>query len=266
MRRPEPLRIGLAAVYSTEVYKAPDRVRTIGRLIFDDRWPRPFTKWHVQPLGGTVDIRAGRLPQDPLIEVESSLSASTTHWVELSTPGDAWHDVSVDAGTTLDLAARVCPFRLMASLRLDKLKNPASDVARWVTLAHELVSAVGARNGTITVAASGDVIPDIARPHRPDPNDHLRIIGGGGVEGESRENLGGKYARYPRWGTYLHPEHVAAIGGRDQIARVVEPALFEEVGDLLYVQLTARIEDAWTPMMWEKRLRFRQLMQPILVR
>ena len=58
---------------------------------------------------------------------------------------------------------------------------------------------------------------------------------------------------------------MAAIGGRERIAREVEPALFEEVGDLLYIQLTGGIEDAWTPMMWEKRLKLRQLMQPILV-
>lgn len=156
MKKPEPLRIGLAAVYATEVYKDPERVKRIARLIFDERWPRPFSKWQVQPIGGTVDIRAGQLPENPLGEVEGSLSASTTHWVDLKTPGEAWHDVSVEGGTTGDLFPHVCPFRLMASLRLDKLKDPIRDVARWVTLAHELVSAVGARNGTLTVAVSGE--------------------------------------------------------------------------------------------------------------
>jgi len=267
MRKPAPLRIGLAALYGTELYRDPERVKRIARLLLDDRWPRPFSKWHVQPLGGTVDIVAGRLPPNPLAAIEAALSASTTHWVDLKSPGDVWHAVLVETGTTRDLHRQhFCPLQATASLALDKLKDPSRDVARWVPLAHELVEATGARNATITVAPSVDVILDISSPYVPDPNDHVRILGDIAQDFEARSNLGGKYARYPRWGTYLHPEHVAAIGGRDQIARVVDPALFEEVGDLLYVQLTASIEDAWTPMMWEKRLKFRQLMQPILVR
>ncbi len=59
--------------------------------------------------------------------------------------------------------------------------------------------------------------------------------------------------------------HVDAIGGRDRIQKEVQPALMEQIGDLLYIQLTAWIDDAWTPEMWNKRLKLRQLMEPILV-
>ena len=261
-KRPERIWIGLAAVHARELCKDTERAKRIARLIFDERWPRAFSKWHVQPFGGTgLDVIAGRLPPNPLQEVEAKLSASTTHWVDLQTPGEAWHCVSIQPGATEDPR----PAQSHASLALEKLKDPPGDVSRWVPLAHDLVLALGARNATITVAPSGDVISDVWNTYVPAPNNHLCIMGDVARNHEARLHLGTKYARYPRWGTYLHPEHVAAIGGREQIAREVEPVVFEEVGDLLYIQLTAGIEDAWTPLMWEKRLKLRELMQPILV-
>jgi len=266
MKKNEPLRVGLAAHYGTELYKDAERVARTARLMLDDRWPQRFTKWQVHPVTGTVEGRRGKLPPEPLDQVAGALADSTTNWVELKTPGPEWHDVSIKAGTERDLyPTHVCPFRAMASINVDKLPAPRTDVYRWVTLAHDLVSTVGARNATITVAPSGDVILDQSIPYLPDPNDDLLIMGGGPALGDAQRNVGGKYARYPRWGTYLHAEHVAAIGGRDRIAREVEPALFEQLDDLLYIQLTAGIDDAWTPAMWAKRLKLRKLMESILV-
>lgn len=266
MKKPEPLRVGLGASYGTELYRDPERVARVARLMLDERWPRRFSKWQVHTHASTSEGRRGRIPADTLAQITSALADSATVWVDLKTPGQNWDNVCVQAGTDRALyRSYACPFRLEASIEPVNLTDTNAVVRRWVSLAHDLVSAVGARNGTITVASSGDVILDQSLPYLPDPDDHLRIMGGGTSGGESRKKLGDTLARYPRWGTYLHPEHVAAIGGRERIAREVEPALLEPVDDLLYIQLTADFADAHTPAMWEKRLKLRKLMAPILV-
>lgn len=266
MKKPEPIGVALGANYGTELYRDPQRVARAARLMLDERWPRRFSKWQVHTHASTIEGRRGRIPVDALAQITAALADSPTVWVDLKTPGRDWDNVSVDAGTERDLYRDyTCPFRVMASITIVNLPDPNTAVRRWVTLAHDLVSTVGARNGTITVGPSGDVILDQGIPYLPDPNDHLNILGGGPSVSDRRSQLGGMYARYPRWGTYLHPEHVAAIGGRDRIAREVEPALFEQVDDLLYIQLTADFEDAYTPAMWAKRLKLRKLMEPILV-
>jgi len=266
MKQQEPLGVGLGADYGTELYRDPDRVARAARLMLDERWPHRFSKWQVHTHPSAMEGPRGRLPADALTQIAAALADSGTVWVDLKTPGRDWDNVCVDAGTKRELYREyTCPFRVMASITIVKLPDPNAVVRRWVTLAHDLVCTVGARNGTITVGPISDVIRDESIPYLPDPNDHLRIMGGGASVSDRRPLVGDKYSRYPRWGTYLHPEHVAAIGGRDRIAREVEPALFEQVDDLLYIQLTENFDEAHTPAMWEKRLKLRKLMEPILV-
>lgn len=266
-KKPEPLRVGLIADFGKELKATPSGVERVAELMFDERWPRRFTKWQVHAESHLQNAgRRGRLPAEALAEVTAALGDFSTLWVDLKTSGPESDSVYVDTGKNLYLHRDyACPLRMWASIRIEKMQDPNAQVRRWVTLAHDFVSSVRARNGTISVGPSSDVVTDLGVPRLPDPNDHLRITGGGVAAGETRKQLGGKYSRYPRWGTYLHPEHVAAIGGRDRIAREVEPALFEQVDDLLYIQLTADFEDANTPVMWEKRLKLRKLMEPILV-
>jgi len=77
--------------------------------------------------------------------------------------------------------------------------------------------------------------------------------------------IGRTYARHPRWGTYLHDAHLAAIGGLDRIRAEVDPARIDRVGELTYIQLTGSIDTALTPAAGDKRRRLAQLMAPILV-
>ena len=134
------------------------------------------------------------------------------------------------------------PFHALSSRTDTKVTARRADVYRWVTLAHDLVSTVGGRNATITVGPSGDVIMDQSIPYLPDPKDDLRIMGGGPALGDAQRTVGGKYARYPRGGTYLNAEHVAASGGRHRVVRDVRPAAVRRGGCVRVDEATAGIE------------------------
>jgi hypothetical protein len=264
-KQPDPIRVGLGANYGREFHGDPERIARAAALMLDERWPRRFTSWQVHGESSSNEGRRGKLPAGASAEVTKALADGGTVWVELKTRGAHADNVFVDTGKNRSLSRDyACPLRLTASIAVEKMPDPNATVRRWVSLAHDLVSTVGARNGTITIGPSGDVMDDQWSPHLPDPKDHLRILGGGLYRGDAQRGVGGRYSRYPRWGTYLHPEHVAAIGGRDRIAREVEPALLEQVDDLLYIQLTESFDEAHTPAMWEKRLKLRKLMEPIL--
>ncbi len=75
--------------------------------------------------------------------------------------------------------------------------------------------------------------------------------------------LGHTYVRRPRWGTYLKPAHVAAIGGRERILDVVQPAVTREVGELFYVQLTATVSGATNDVAKRRYRAFAELLAPI---
>jgi hypothetical protein len=75
--------------------------------------------------------------------------------------------------------------------------------------------------------------------------------------------LGDKYVRRPRWGTYLRPAHVAAIGGRDRILAVVKPPVVRDIGDLLYIQLSERVSEATSDQAKARYRAFVELVAPI---
>lgn len=81
----------------------------------------------------------------------------------------------------------------------------------------------------------------------------------------ARELLGDRYVRFPGWATFLRRAHVDAVGGREKLLAIVKPPVVHDVGDLLYVQLSASIEDALAPETEARRQALIALLQPIIV-
>jgi len=76
--------------------------------------------------------------------------------------------------------------------------------------------------------------------------------------------LGDTYVRAPRWGTYLSPRHLDAVGGRAKVIAEVQPASVREIGQLTYFQLSERVEDALSSATEAKRAKFEALVAPLL--
>jgi hypothetical protein len=254
------LAVGVHAMFATEIDVDP-----IVRLLVDPRWP-----WQPQllragsiPGGARTPQIKGKIPRAALAgALTTALAAPTTGSIYLScsrleASNHAW--LSLHTGRDrIDKAD--CPFDLRAYARV-----PSQGAGEWLELVHELVAAVGSRNGVVDADRDeGRLHVEISlttasldgRPVHPD-------AAGIGHLSAQRFFLGGAKIRPPRWGTYLAPPHVAAAGGRARIAEVVAPAVLRDVGELLYVQLSGEPDSANAPETDAKRRAFAQLLAAI---
>ena len=160
------------------------------------------------------------------------------------------------------------PFELRAFCRAEDLPE-GTTIDAWIPVLHGLSEAVGAVHGVVVADEEAIVHDEIALIVTTNDGTHVnprwaevdRISG----SGAARHGLGAQFIRHPRWGTYLRPEHVAAIGGREQIEAVVQPAAMREVGRLLYVQVTASSETALSQESVARQRAFAELASKILV-
>jgi hypothetical protein len=106
----------------------------------------------------------------------------------------------------------------------------------FLALIHEILDVVGAENAVIGAWPTRDyAICDVSflRMVLDTPKGDINL----GLTGEFarqrdlgssvRYQLGRTYARFPRWGTYLHAGHLAAIGGLERVRAVVDPAVVQ---------------------------------------
>lgn len=160
------------------------------------------------------------------------------------------------------------PFEMRAFCRAEELPE-GTTIDAWISVLHGFVEAVGAVHGVVVADEEAIVHDEIAlivtttdgKRVNPRWAEVDRISG----SGAARHGLGAQFIRHPRWGTYLRPEHVAAVGGRERIETVVQPAEIREVGSLLYVQVTASSETATSPESVARQRAFADLASQILV-
>ncbi len=82
-----------------------------------------------------------------------------------------------------------------------------------------------------------------------------------------RPELGDKYIRHPRWGTYLRREHLDRVGGLSRIRDSVPLAKVLELGgpgDLVYLQCTEYPAGALTPEGEQVRQALEDVLAPIV--
>ena len=259
------LAVGMACVFGEELRATDD----VARLLDDTRWPwRPsLLRLGVVPGQNTALVRKRRLPvAKRRALVKEALDAPTIASVGVSCSASerdnhAW--AYVDTGRER-VPPNACPFTALAFCRAAWLPEGVS-LEPWLELVHDLVVAVGAANGVIAVADETIVQDEmfLQTTWRDDKrvNPNAREVS---RESAGRHELGRRYIRLPRWGTYLAPHHVEAAGGRERIREVVQPAVMREAGPLLYVQLTASAETAGSHEAVTKRAAFVTLLAPAL--
>ena len=268
--------VGLAAYFHEPLWRVPGRIEQVSKLLVDPRWPwipwwARFSAIHKRDDRSSVRV-GGKNGAAPLVEGMSSPKLSTLRMDRTLGAGN-FSSVALDLGRRGEEQWSEAAFELRIICRSADLPAGRS-FESWLTLAHELVSAVGSLHATLGVWPSyyhavsdtslAQFVLDTPKGQyllapMTEFRDHQRLVS------KWRKFLGRTYARHPRWGTYLNAEHVAAIGGVERIRAEVQPARIDAVGDLTYIQLTETVETALTAEGNERRLRLQELMAPILL-
>jgi hypothetical protein len=264
------LTLGMHCVHAFHLDAHSELLPTLAALITDDRWLHRFklmTIGYVPELPRTPSF-TGQIPASRLQDaVREALSSPSCEDILFGVSrqdrlAHAMFHIQLGRGIILDGKS---PLTARAMLRLPSGDTTDASARAWVELQHAIVSLLGASHGVIIAATNEDVLraemwlSNIhldGRPVHPDPVE----ISSYAVQ---RSKLGDEYIRAPRWGTYLKPAHVAAVGGRDTILAAVKPPLIRDVGELLYVQLSERVADALAPETEARRRVFADLLAPI---
>src|SRR5262245_46999699 len=247
---------------------AIDRARAAG-LACDARWPWKLPLLRVRPVPGPdaprpVKKRLGKRARD---EVAEALADPATQSVGLGAStserdNNGW--IYIDTGHDRASDGRY-PFNLRAMCRAPEDRPEA--MAAWLEVAHELSGALGLVHGTIAAASDEAILRcEVWAQHESrDGRDVHPNPGLLSSLANRRHGIGDAWIRPPRWGTYLRPEHVAALGGRDRIVDVVKPPVVREIGELLYVQLSEHPRDALAEPARAKQRAFEDLAAPLVV-
>ena len=264
------LAVGMHCVFDQPLDAVAGRIERIAALAFDPRWPwvpGRLRLWWVPGMQSDRP-RKQRATKESLRGALTATDVDQVGVIRHRNERDNHSWLYVHTGHRIIPGTARYPFEVRAFCRAEWLPEGAS-IKEWLSVLHALVEAVGAVHGVVVIEDE-DVIHDevwlivtIRDDVRVNPRwkEIDRISG----SGPARHGLGERFVRHPRWGTYLRPEHVAAIGGRERIAEVVQPAELREVGELLYVQLTASPETATSPDALAKQRAFTELVAPILV-
>lgn len=264
--------LGFWFIFRTPL-SASERAERVADLLTDKRWPwqpnlmladqRPGQPMYAWRRG---KIRTAELRGEILNALKSDLVAGVhfgaSHQDRLN---HAWFHLKTGQPDSLHDGVAF-PLIGIGMTRTSDL--PAGKTGEsWLELVHDLVEAVDAAHGVIW--AGTDERPIVAlqygigsatskRPEDYPGNENWRVSQG-------HKALGDRWVRPPAWGTYLKPEHVAAVGGRDGILDAVKPPVLRLVGGLLYIQLSSRVEDALLPETQAKRKALVALLDPITV-
>lgn len=265
---------GYFAVHARPLHRSAEAAERLATLLTDRRWPWQPSVVRPQQLPGrpVYPWPSGKVARAKLREtvidivrsdntigitlVASRQDAGNHAWIDVRS-GHADYEGNIGARFPFDVRILCRAYGLPAGKRIED----------WVELMHELTTLI--EPGNAVILANANEMPLTAL-----------LYGGGAARADmaidspryevvrvnlSRKELGSRYVRPPAWGTYLAPAHVEAVGGRERIVEVVRPPVMRDVGSMLYVQLTERVEDAVSPEALERRRLFAELLEPITV-
>lgn len=284
MTAPAYLTLGFGLHYKVRVSEPPERAEKIASLMWDARWPWQPTKFYRPRLpwirgrkerGILDESNAHDLLRETLLDPK--LRNVSLKWADFNERNeDLPSAIEIDGNDTVDLRRlEPAPCHAFGHTRAAELPSGKS-VDAWVELVHELAVTLEARAGVLCVYPTWWQVDDDIRYSqmpRPAPGDPAFLEPEDFYKGESvQRDIGGKYARFPRFGTYLNPEHVAALGGRKRIIEAIDldegDYLVRDVGNLLYVQLGPEVAGpnftGWGQLEAMHIFRLMKFMAPVL--
>ncbi len=262
--------LGMQCVHDDSLARDPARQARVADLVVDPRWMHRFKLVMLGFMPGVPHglrfpgaIPAARM-RDIALEVLADGSVASAMFSISRKESSDHATFNVETGRQ---SLRTMSIRSNARVRVPETVDLDTAGAAWVELQHALVETLGVKHGVIVTATNEYVMNAETwlsltslngRVMHPNPEEISSYAA-------RSHMLGNEYVRRPRWGTYLKPAHVAAVGGRDKIVEVVQPPVVREVGDLLYIQLTERVSEATSDAAKARFRAFAELLAPITV-
>jgi hypothetical protein len=274
------LYMGLAAYFSAHIFRNPQLAETVARLCLDRRWPWAlanvsfglrssfFKATRRQRLSGRAaadKLRYGLLNAD-------HRNARLGHSAD-----EEENHARLEVETGQRLAQPDIPYAATIVGRIKAFELPdGATPLNWVDVMHELMVALDVGNGVLPVWPTVNMVDSdsmFVRIILDTPKADYNL----GVRGEFetqcaranywRPELGDKYVRHPRWGTYLRRNHIDRVGGLARLRDTVPLAKIVELGgagDLIYLQCTDQPKGALTPAGESVRQALQTFLEPIL--
>ena len=265
------LALGFCCYFAEPVPASAAGARVLGEVLTSADWPwaMPMMRVIGTPGQEPYPTRKGKIPAAAMeASVRDALEAPVSRRINLAASrteslNHCW--IHLDTGRD-DLSAATYPFEARAFCRAESLPAGKS-IAAWLDLMHSLAVTLRAAHGVVVASGNEGAIHDELtlsttyindRPVHPAPAE-LELIR------RHRDQIGAAFVRPPRWGTYLKPEHVEAIGGRARITEAIGDVPMQDLGPLLFVPLSATIKDALTPEVQARQRALADVLAPITV-
>jgi acyl-coenzyme A thioesterase PaaI-like protein len=260
--------IGMQCVQDDSLAREPERLVRLAELVTDPRWFYRFklitAEWQFgqPPAPRFMGVVPAAKLRASALEALSSASVASVMFSISKKDSLAHSHLDVDLGKRVGEGASM---RSNASARVPPEVDADTFATAWVELQHEILVTLGAVHGVIITAMSDYVMSAETWLSLTTVDGRVMHSNPDEIRSYSRRNwlLGHQYVRRPRWGTYLKPAHVEAVGGRAKILEVVQPEVTRDVGELFYVQLTAKVTEATSDAAKRRYRAFAELLAPI---
>ncbi len=256
------LYVGFAGYFATRLYTDEPRAQRLAALLLDKRWPWPLTSVVFGLQSSFLKSARGvRLTgKNALRQLQEGIVHPGHRDADLDHRADAEINhakIRIQTGQRLVEAGQPCAAQVTGLTRAFGLPE-GKDLLSWVEIMHDLMLTLDVGNAVLPVwrsenmvwsdATFGGIVLDTPK------GDYNLGLRGVFETQRSRANywrheLGGKYVRHPRWGTYLRREYLDRIGGLQRVRDTVPLAKVLELGgagDLIYLQCTEHPEGAMT--------------------
>ncbi len=271
------LHLGFAGYFARPLCADPERAARVASLLVDPRWPWP-PWWASFGMEARLTQRtrarkvSGARGRDQLLAGILDPAHRSLELLRSRQEADNHAHVLVTTGRVAVPADAECAFEIQGQTRGDELPAGA-DLGAWIELVHELMVACDVGHAVMPAWPTASAcLSDVSfmrivvdsrwglYDQGPPPDFALQNA----RASYWRIELGGTYVRHTRWGTYLSRSHLERIGGLEAIHAAVPPARTIDLGNLVFIQLTDRPEDAFTAEAEARRQRLEQVMAPIV--
>lgn len=254
--------LGIAGYFSTRLHEQQGKAEQLAHLLLDRRWP-----WRLESvvfgLRVAWDKRSRRVKlagKDAYKRLSEGMVNPEHREAVLDHRASADENharLAVDTGQRFAGASLPNPAEITSIVKGSGLSTTA-DLRSWIEVMHQIMLAVDVANAVISPwpterMASSDATFGGTVIDSPAGVKDLGVTKSFALQNTRanywRHELGNKYIRHPRWGTYLRRSHLDQVGGLERIRSTVSLARVLDLGgagDLVYLQCTEHPEGAMT--------------------